>query len=56
MIRARSDEGRAIRALVAKAKGTEMRRIKNTYFARLWVEPESKDEDAKAKVFPRPEK
>ena len=36
LIKADSEEGREIRRLVAKARATEMRRIKNTYFARLW--------------------
>ena len=38
LIRAESEVGRQIRDLVAKAEGTEMRRIKNTYYARLWLD------------------
>ena len=41
IVKASSPEGRQIRELVQKAKGTEMRRIKNTYIARIWMDDDS---------------
>ena len=55
LIKADSDEGQQIRRLVAQARGTEMRRIKNTHYARLWVEDGAEAGDDNL-GFTRPEK
>ena len=39
-----SEIGKQIRALVEKAEGTEMRRVKNTYYTRLWLDDPKEEE------------
>ena len=51
IFKATSEEGRLIRELVKKARGTEMRRVKNTYVARLWLDDSPKA--ASTSTFPR---
>ena len=38
IIRADTPEGKAIRAAVKKATGTPIKRVKNTYYIRMWMQ------------------
>ena len=48
ILRADSSEGKANLKMVETAKGTGMRRVNNTYFARIWMD----GDDANDTGFP----